>query len=187
MSNLPTPVTREEIYLNAIAQGSGGGGVSSADDVSYDNTTSGLNATNVQDAIDELAQGSGGTSQPDFVLSGTCDSTPDATDISGALDNIVFNSTISDMVTKATATGGLDVGGCFTNGDLSTTGVTVFKSMIDYNSTVEVLPSSVLPPEYGVTSDYAVLLYLTTAISQASVKVGIAEIGGTLMCVPLGG
>lgn len=32
----------------------GGGGASSADDVSYDNTTSGLTATNVQDAIDEV-------------------------------------------------------------------------------------------------------------------------------------
>lgn len=35
----------------------GGGGSSSADDVSYDNTSSGLNATNVQAAIDELATG----------------------------------------------------------------------------------------------------------------------------------
>ena len=34
--------------------GSGGGGASSADQVSYDNTDSGLTATNVQDAIDEL-------------------------------------------------------------------------------------------------------------------------------------
>ncbi len=60
MSKLPDPVTREEIYLKAIAEGSGGGGSSSADDVTYDNTASGLNATNVQDAIDEVAQGGGG-------------------------------------------------------------------------------------------------------------------------------
>ena len=33
----------------------GGGGGSSADAVSYDNTTSGLSATDVQDAIDEVA------------------------------------------------------------------------------------------------------------------------------------
>ena len=32
----------------------GGGGASSAEDVSYDPTTSGLTATNVQAAIDEL-------------------------------------------------------------------------------------------------------------------------------------
>lgn len=34
-----------------------GGGSTSADNVSYDNTSSGLSATNVQDAIDELASG----------------------------------------------------------------------------------------------------------------------------------
>lgn len=34
--------------------GGGGGGASSADQVSYDNTDSGLTATNVQDAIDEI-------------------------------------------------------------------------------------------------------------------------------------
>ena len=39
----------------------GGGGASSADDVTYDNTTSGLTADNVQEAIDELAQGGGGS------------------------------------------------------------------------------------------------------------------------------
>lgn len=33
-----------------------GGGSSSADDVTYDNTTSGISATNVQDALDEIAQ-----------------------------------------------------------------------------------------------------------------------------------
>lgn len=37
--------------------GQGGGGSVSADDVSYDNTSSGLSATNVQAAIDELATG----------------------------------------------------------------------------------------------------------------------------------
>lgn len=42
--------------------GGGGGGASSADEVSYDNTDSGLEADNVQDAIDEVANagGSGG-------------------------------------------------------------------------------------------------------------------------------
>lgn len=35
-------------------KGGGGGGASSADDVSYDNTDTGLTATNVQDAIDEM-------------------------------------------------------------------------------------------------------------------------------------
>lgn len=41
--------------LLARGKGGGGGGASTADAVSYDNTTSGLAASNVQDAIDELA------------------------------------------------------------------------------------------------------------------------------------
>lgn len=40
--------------------GSGGGGASDAEDVSYDNTASGLTADNVQDALDELATIGGG-------------------------------------------------------------------------------------------------------------------------------
>jgi hypothetical protein len=40
--------------LTILDVGSGGGGASSADDVTYDNTDSGLSATNVQDAIDEV-------------------------------------------------------------------------------------------------------------------------------------
>ena len=55
--------------INEVAQGGGGGGEPvDADDVSYSNTQSGLNATNVQDAIDEIAQG---TSAPKLVFDGT--------------------------------------------------------------------------------------------------------------------
>ncbi len=60
---VPEPYTRVEMLLAAIAAkigSGGGGGASSADDVSYDNTDSGLTATNVQDAIDEVAQSGGG-------------------------------------------------------------------------------------------------------------------------------
>lgn len=39
---------------------SGGGGASSADAVSYDNSKSGFSATNVQDAIDEVVANWGG-------------------------------------------------------------------------------------------------------------------------------
>ena len=90
MGNLPNPVTREEIYLKAIAEGSGGGGASSADDVTYDNTSSGLNATNVQDAIDEVAQGSGGSSNVAIVEfdynGGLITSVDDAVDIKALVD-----------------------------------------------------------------------------------------------------
>ena len=40
--------------MDIIDQNLGGGGGGSASDVTYDNTDSGLSATNVQDAIDEV-------------------------------------------------------------------------------------------------------------------------------------
>ena len=40
--------------LRSVVQGTGGAGASAADDVTYDNATSGLTATNVQDALDEI-------------------------------------------------------------------------------------------------------------------------------------
>ena len=45
-----------------------GGGSSAADDVTYDNTDSGLTATNVQDAIDELVQGSGSEQYVEYTI-----------------------------------------------------------------------------------------------------------------------
>ena len=58
LSDLTT--TNKTSLVAAINEVAGGqGGTVDADDVSYDNTTSGLVATNVQDAIDELA-GTGG-------------------------------------------------------------------------------------------------------------------------------
>lgn len=66
---IPTFETREELeayeaehgafpvgtkIVITSEQGEGGGGASSADKVSYDNTSSGLTATNVQSAIDEI-------------------------------------------------------------------------------------------------------------------------------------
>lgn len=67
--NLPTNgqvlkynATTEE-WVNANESGGGGGGTAS--DVSYDNTDSGLQATDVQDAIDEVA---GGYVKKDFAI-----------------------------------------------------------------------------------------------------------------------
>ena len=47
------------------APGGGGGGGGAAEDITYDNTQSGLTASDVQGAIDELAEGGGGG---DYVL-----------------------------------------------------------------------------------------------------------------------
>ena len=44
-----------ELLEKAVENGSGSGGASTAADVSYDNTSSGLTADDVQEAIDELA------------------------------------------------------------------------------------------------------------------------------------
>ena len=64
--------------------GGGGSGASSADGVSYDNTTSGLNSTNVQDAIDEIAGGgSGDVSDVQFYGTSIVDS--GVADLSNAL------------------------------------------------------------------------------------------------------
>lgn len=57
--NITNPTAGEVLKYNSTTQKwengtGGGGGGTSADDVSYDNTSSGLTATNVQDAIDEV-------------------------------------------------------------------------------------------------------------------------------------
>ena len=74
-----TPTTTDKTIIGAINElkaeidALAPGGEVAADDVSYDNTDSGLSATNVQDAIDELAQGGGaGGADLNFVTSGDC-------------------------------------------------------------------------------------------------------------------
>lgn len=60
-------------YLDATGHwtvpSGGGGGGGTASDIEYDNTDSGLQSTNVQDAIDEIAGGSG-SDLPLTVLNG---------------------------------------------------------------------------------------------------------------------
>lgn len=52
---LGTTISPTDMSITCVSEGSGGGGASTAVDVSYDNSMSGLTATNVQDAITELA------------------------------------------------------------------------------------------------------------------------------------
>ena len=80
-----------------------GGGASSADEVSYDNTSSGLNATNVQDAIDEVAQGGGGGGSfaPDIYVSCSSDVEPTESDPILYTEPVFgFGDTIDNIVTK---------------------------------------------------------------------------------------
>ena len=71
--------TLEEVLKNA----GGGGGASSADQVSYDNSDSGLEAENVQEAVDELATKAGTASSQIQTL------TNNVSDINTALGNEV--------------------------------------------------------------------------------------------------
>lgn len=70
-----TPTTTDKTIIGAINElkaeidALAPGGEVAADDVTYDNTDSGLTATNVQDAIDELAQGGGAGADLNFVNS----------------------------------------------------------------------------------------------------------------------
>lgn len=73
-----TPTTQDKTIIGAINELKAAidalapGGAVQADEVEYDNTDSGLSATNVQDAIDELAQGgSAGGADLNFVTNGS--------------------------------------------------------------------------------------------------------------------
>lgn len=59
-----------------------------AGDVSYNNTESGLQATDVQEAIDELAAGAGGSTSADNVSYDNTDSGLAATEVQSALDEL---------------------------------------------------------------------------------------------------
>lgn len=108
--DVPVPVTRIEHYLYEIAQGGGGGGASSADDVSYDNTTSGISATNVQDAIDEIAQGVTPVDVvPDLVISGTFSENLNDTAFEGFTYAFKNGLTIEDIIDKIEDKGKIDI------------------------------------------------------------------------------
>ena len=84
------------------ASGGGGGGSVAADDVSYDNTTSGLTADNVQEAIDEIvASGPGGTVAADDVTYDNTTSGLTADDVQEAIDEI--NSSLPGLATTSAA------------------------------------------------------------------------------------
>ena len=74
--------------------GGGGGGGGAADDVTYDPTASGLQATNVQDAIDEVAGDLAGLSADDVTYDNT-DSGLTADTVQGAIDEV--NDDLGDV------------------------------------------------------------------------------------------
>ena len=191
--NVPIPITRVEHYLYEIAQnGGGGGGATSADDVSYDNTDSGLNATNVQDAIDEIAQ-SGGESTPDLVISGTSNGTPGSANVTLAMQNATYNKDIDGLLAKVRATGTLDIGGYISYTETPQNGsiehyypVKVIASTGDGN-TAQIIPKDTARAmQYPVDSD-VILIKVGTAYDKSEITGGITMMNGSLTFVPIGG
>lgn len=86
-----TPTTTDQTIIGAINEiNAQVGGTVEADDVTYDNTTSGLTATNVQSAIDEVKGliPSSGTVDADDVSYDNTTSGLTATDVQSAIDEI---------------------------------------------------------------------------------------------------
>lgn len=81
--------TLEEVLKNA----GGGGGASSADQVSYDNSDSGLEAENVQEAVDELATNAGTASSQIQTLTNQVTALLDNTEVNGAVNMLPNNAT----------------------------------------------------------------------------------------------
>lgn len=78
--------TLEEVLKSA----GGGGGASSADQVSYDNSDSGLEAENVQEAVDELATNAGTASSQIQTLTNQVTGLLDNTEVNGAVNMLNF-------------------------------------------------------------------------------------------------
>ena len=90
--------------------------VSSAADVTYDNTSSGLQADDVQGALDELAAGAGGSTASTTTYDNT-DSGLSATNVQDAIDEIVDEkadqATVATRETTTTATSAHPLGSIF--------------------------------------------------------------------------
>ena len=104
------PTTQEKTIIGAINElkadidAIAPSGDLEADDVAYDNTQSGLTATNVQSAIDELAQG-GGTVEADDVSYDNTQSGLTATDVQSAIDELASGGAGSAVVLATVASG----------------------------------------------------------------------------------
>ena len=83
------PTTTDKTIIGAINEINAQVQSPEADDVSYDNQTSGLTATNVQDAIDELATASPSAPSASNVTYDNTTSGLTATKVQGAIDEVV--------------------------------------------------------------------------------------------------
>ena len=193
-NDVPIPITRIEHYLYEIAQ-NGGGGASSADKVSYDNTESGLNATNVQDAIDEVAQGGGSGITYDVTISGTA--TGDVTNLEdwkGA--TYTAKSSVTDMLAKIRATGKIDFDGGLTKSATSTIGVPVVQYHLPIIQYCEIMSAeyfAILCQSQGLTVDgetEGIVIHASGLDASLDYEhnfmlvIGVLE-GGSIACIPV--
>lgn len=129
-----------------------------ASGITYDNTDSGLTATNVQDAIDEVSSsgGGGGTGITyDLTVSGTAtgDCTTD-TDWTGA--TWTANTEVSDMLDKIQTKGDIDIDGALTK---SWTNMLNLQATAYYRPVIrwcEIVPALVIEnfaSQVGITTD----------------------------------
>ena len=104
LADLTTPAVSLVAAINAIS----GGGAVVASAVSYDNAVSGLTATDVQAAIDELAQGSGAPAASAVTYDNTVSGLT-ATNVQAAIDELAQGTTeannLDTMVNLASYTG----------------------------------------------------------------------------------
>lgn len=95
------PTTTDKTLIGAINEIygmiTGGGDAITANNVVYDNTTSGLTATDVQAAIDELAQGGAATVEADDVTYDNTTSGLSATNVQAAIDEVAQGGAASNI------------------------------------------------------------------------------------------
>lgn len=94
---------------NPIISATGGGGGGAAVDVTYDNSTSGLSATDVQAAIDEIASGAGGGGVTSPTIQRIITSTnPNVPLVDGDLLYVLPTPKVVDVAYSAQTYGGAD-------------------------------------------------------------------------------
>ena len=117
------------------------GGVA-ADDVSYDNQTSGLTATDVQAAIDELAQGAGGTVEADDVVYDNTSSGLTATNVQAAIDEVNDKIVVSGYECTKLNSATVTLSGTVTVADFSGYDAVMFVVHAANNYYSEIIPIS---------------------------------------------
>lgn len=159
------PTTTDKTLIGAINEINAQVGSVDADDVSYDNTTSGLTATDVQAAIDELAQG--GSVDADDVSYDNQTSGLTATNVQDAIDEIASSGALTLKASSTGATLGAAAASLKTAYDALST--TEKMSAIIYNKLINVVYRCALID--GIFSSTLHNLVTPGAVSTVSLNV----------------